>query len=47
MSAEGTPTNLFFRANTTTSLTISGLDDRDTPAIFRFVTRCVGGAEGE
>jgi hypothetical protein len=42
MSAEGTPTNLSFRANTTTSLTISGLEDRDTPAAFRFVTRCVG-----
>jgi hypothetical protein len=42
MSAEGTPTNLSFRANTTTSLNISGLEDINTPAIFRFVTRCVG-----
>jgi hypothetical protein len=42
MSAEGTPTKLSFRANATTSLIISGLADRDTPATFRFVTRCVG-----
>ena len=42
MSAEGTPTNLLFSANTTAVLTISGLDEQDTPAIFRFETRCVG-----